>query len=471
VSDQALYGLWLLAALLCGCAANPPLPATPAVPGAWEHPAAGSGAQWPGAEWYHGFGSDELDSLVAAAAANNLDLAAAEARIRQADARARAAGAAILPQVDVGANAMQVSGRSRDVSARETDSAALLSASYEVDFWGRNRAIARSAQAAAEANRADRNTVALTALAGVADTYFEVLSLRERLALAHSNLDTTRDVLKAIEARADAGVASPLELAQQRAAVASAELQIPQLAQQEMQARGALALLLGRAPEGFDVTGQKLDALREPALGPGLPSELLTRRPDLIAAEARLEAAHADLAAARAALFPTITLTGSGGLQNPGFQAVLTTLPGAGHSVSIGASVVQTIFDRGRRRALGTEAQAREQELVANYRAAILASLLDVETALSALGQLDLQQRAQNENVTQSERALEGAQLRYHEGSADYLALLESQRALYAAREQMSRYRLARLEAWVGLCKALGGGWQAAAPDKEPRRP
>ncbi|MGD9842212.1 MAG: efflux transporter outer membrane subunit [Steroidobacteraceae bacterium] len=459
---RILIGSFAVVVLCTGCVLQTATPVPPELPAAFENTLAGT-AHWPSRDWYHGFASDELDTLIVLAEQNNADLAAAQARIRQADARARAVGAAILPQVNAGVDAAYIAGRSGNTSAHETDWSALLSASYEVDFWGKNRATANSATLLRAASTADRNTVALTTLSGVASTYFQILSLRERLSIAESNLNTTRQVLQVIEARYSASVASAIDLATQKAAVANAELILPQLQQQEIAARGALALLVGRNPEGFTIAGTQLVALAEPLVTPGLPSELLGRRPDILSAEANLQAAHADVTAARAALFPTLTLTGSGGLQNPAMQAAVATLQGTGYSLSLGASLVQTIFDGGRRRALHDEAQARAEELLANYRSAVLAALLDVETSLAAIHFLDLQQSAQTENVTQSERAFLGAQLRYREGSGDFLTVLDSQRTLYAAREQMSHYKLARLQAVIGLCKALGGGWQQPA--------
>ena len=194
-----------------------------------------------------------------------------------------------------------------------------------------------------------------------------------------------------------------------------------------------------------------------------MPSTLLTRRPDLIAAEAGLQAADADVAAARAAMLPAFTLTAGGGLQNPAVQAAVATLTGTGSTLILGASLMQAIFDGGRHRAVHEEALARRQELVANYRGSVLAALLDVETALSAIQHLDAQQSAQLENVVQSERAFQGAELRYRAGAGDYLSVLVAQRLLFGAREQLSVYRLARLQALVGLYRALGGGWQTAS--------
>lgn len=451
----------ICAACCSACATRSAIPDEKArLPAAFGLSTPGATASWPTAEWYQGFGSDELSRLIAEAERNNPDVDAAKARIRQADARARAAGASLLPQLGAAGSLNRFSGGAHGENTHETDWSALLSASYEVDFWGKNSATARSASLQAQASRADCDSLAATLITGVASTYFQVLSLRERLLFAQANLDAARGMLQVIDARHAAGVVGDAELALQKAAVANAQLIVPQLQQQELEARGALALLLGRNPEGFEVTGRRLDDLAEPEVTPGLPSELLARRPDIYAAEANLRAAHADLDAARAALFPSLTLTANGGIQNPAVQAAVTTITGTGHSLDLGISLIQAIFDGGQRRAVREEADAKAQELLAAYRSAILAALLDVENSLAALHYLGLQRQWQKEFVDQSELAFEGAQARYREGAGDYLTVLESQRALSDAREQLTQYRLARLQAVVGLNKALGGGWQ-----------
>ncbi len=446
--------------LAAGCALHEVQPPPPSLPASFAAPRAGNG-DWPGKNWYQQFGSAELSALIAQASNGNLDLSVARARVAQADARARQAGAAILPSVDAGANGNYLAGHSVNGSAHETDWGVLLSASYEVDFWGKNRAAARSASRLADASRADRDTVALTTLAAVADGYFQVLSLRERLAIATLNLNAAQKLLDIIQARFDVGLSNPVELASQKAALASAGLVIPDLQRQESEALAALALLLGRAPEQFSVEGRSLDSLLEPTIGGGLPAELLTRRPDVFMAEANLQAANADLLAARAALFPSLSLTASGGVQNPALNAAVISLSGVGPTLNLGASLTQTIFDHGRLQAMRAEAQAKDDELVAAYKAAILAALGDVENALSSVARLQDARALQKENMAQSERAFEGATLRYKAGSGDFLSALEAQRALYAARDQFSQYRFARFQAFVALYKALGGGWQA----------
>jgi outer membrane protein, multidrug efflux system len=462
-------GRWLapapwFALLACGCATDGPPPAPPIVPPAFDYATAAPRAAWPAQDWYRGFGSDELDDFVDLAVRANTDLTVARERVAQADARARQAGAAILPKASVDANASYLSGHSQQGSGHELDWFAMLSASYEVDFWGKNRANANAARLQAGASRAERDTVALTLLGGVAGEYFQVLALRERVAIARANRDAAQTILAAIQARYDAGVASPTELASQKAALYAAQIVIADLEQLEMEARATLALLLGRNPEDLQVLAEDLQSLREPVVAPGLPSELLSRRPDVAMAEASLRAAHANLAAARAAMFPNLTLTAAAGIQNPALPAIVLTIPGVGPSYSAIAGLTQPIFDHGRLAAQRDEALAKEQELLATYRAAIIASLVDVEKALSAVQHLDAVREFQRGSVAESQRAFEGAQLRYQRGSGDFLTLLESQRTVYAARDQFVQYRLARLQALVTLSKALGGGWNASAP-------
>ena len=454
--------------LVAGCALHAPLRDAPALPAAFAAQVGNTVDAWPSKDWYRGFASEELDTLVNQAAVDNLDFAMARIRVSQADARARQAGAALLPSVDFAGNGNYLAGHSAAGSGHETDWAALLSASYEIDFWGKVRAGKESAGYLAVASRADRDTVALSTLAGVANGYFQVLSLRERIVIARSNVDAARSLLEVIQARFDAGIATPVELATQKATLAAAALVLPELQQQEAEGLAALAVLLGKAPEGFTVAGESLDSLVEPQVTAGLPSELITRRPDVFMAEANLRSADADLLVARAALLPSLTLTASGGVQNPALNAAILSLSGVGPTLNLGAALTQPIFDGGKLRAVRAEVQAKDEELALTYRATILSSLVDVENALGALQRLDAARDLQKENVTQSELAFEGARLRYKAGSGDFLTTLEAQRLLYTARDQFSQYRLARFQALVSLFKALGGGWQSGDANAVP---
>jgi len=444
-----------------GCATHPaPVPEVKA-PADWStRPASLDGGQPVTQDWFRAFGSTELDSLIATAYTNNFDIQEANARLRQADARARAAGAAILPQVDFNADATSFAGHSSEGSAHETDTAALVSASYEVDFWGKNRAARASAEASRAASDADRAVVMLTTVTGIANTYFHLIALREEAALARSTADFAHQLLDLVEARAKTGLANPAEVAQQRAAVANAEIHVRELQQQAAEELAALAILAGKMPDSLEVNTSDLSGLTAPRVAAGLPAELLARRPDVLSAEESLQSAHADLAQARAAFFPSVALTASGGVQNPAVQAGVLTLAGAGPSLTVGASLVQSIFNGGRLRAARDEATAKEEEMIAHYRSAALAAMWDVEIALSAIDHLDGQAEAQAESLKQSEIGLASAQARYRAGSGDFLTVLDAERTLIGAREQMTQYRLAKLQAAVGLCKALGGGWR-----------
>jgi NodT family efflux transporter outer membrane factor (OMF) lipoprotein len=450
------------AALLAGCATTPP-PGLKAgdVPASFEQKAPVNTPVWPAKDWWRNYNDPQLAALMDQAQANNLDIAQAAARLRQADARARQAGAALLPQVGAGAAVNTLYGQANGVSQHETDYNAGLNVSYELDFWGKNRDLLDSAKAQVRASQADRATVALTVTSGVANTYFQLLSLRERLAVARANLRSAQEILSVVQRRVTAGFAANADLIQQRAALAAEQAAVPALEQQELEARNALAILLGRTPEGFMVTGENLGALMPPAVAPGLPSALLARRPDIMAAEANLLAAHADLEAARTAYFPSLSLTANGGVAYPALAAAIDTLPGVGLAAGAGVSLVQMIFDGGKTQGKIEESRAREEELLAAYRAAVIASFSDVENGLGSFAHLGAQEAALREQVTQAEKVLSAARRKYVAGAADFLVVTDAQRALYTARDQFSDIRRARLAASVALFKAMGGGFVA----------
>jgi len=437
---------------LAACATTSPVPQLPPsdVPMAFEQKVADAAPIWPKPDWWRGFGSEELDGLIVSAQSGNLDLAAAETRIVQADARVREVGSALLPNVSIGSD-------TNLRSAGGTPTGISIGASYEFDFWGRNRSLLAGARASNRATRADRETVALTAVAATATTYFQLLSLRERIEIARLNLENAEAVLMVTEARVRNGAASALELAQQRQTIAGQRAQIPQLEQQELETRAALALLLGRPPEGFDVAARDLTSIEAPSVAPGLPSELLARRPDVVTAEANLEGANANLAAARAALLPSISLTASGGIST-GTLTGLVTNPI--YTAGIGLSLAQTIFDAGRREAVTEEARAREQELLLSYRGTVITAFSEVETTLGSITNLSAEEAFRAEQAAQSEIAFNIAQARYREGVDNFLVVLDAQRSLYQSRDQLQQTRLQQLLALVALYKALGGGWE-----------
>ena len=455
------YALGLLVPLvLVACGTTPVQPVMPAPPEGWEYAGGQVPAAWPARTWWQAFGSAELDRLMVDAQRGNPDLGAAAARILQAEAQARIAGASLLPGVDASLDA----GRSGivDQGGGSASYGASLGASYELDFWGANRASREGARAALLATAYDRETVALTLTAGVASTYLQVLSLQERLDIARLNLELAEEILRVVETRVRNGAGTPLDLARQRAVVARQRASVEPLRQQERDARAALALLLGRTPQGFTVDGQ-LAGLDIPDVVAGLPSELLARRPDIRQQEARLRAADADIAVARAAFFPAIRLTGAVGTRSDVFSELFN----GDLLYNVGASLTQPLFNAGRLRAQRELTEARRLELVEHYRGAILQAFADVDLALSSIETLAEQAYQQEIELAETRRAFTLAEARYREGADDLLSLLDAQQSLYQAEENNGLLRLGRMQAIVTLYRTLGGGWQevsAAAP-------
>jgi NodT family efflux transporter outer membrane factor (OMF) lipoprotein len=438
------------------------------MPASFEQRASATAPLWPSQTWWVGFGDPQLNALIARAQSDNLDIYQAAARLRQADARARAAGAALLPTVNATATSTTFYGHTGSASDHETDYGVSVGISYDLDFWGKNRDIVNAARAAQRASDADRATVALGVTASVAASYFQLLSLRDRIDIARANLGASEAVLRVIQRRVDAGYAANADLTQQRALVAAQRAIIPALEQQALEARTALALLLGVEPEGFEIAPTHLDQLSAPEVRPGLPSELLTRRPDIVRAESELLAAHADLSVARKAFLPDLSLTANGGVAYPALAAAVDTLPGFGLAVNGGATLIQTIFDGGARHARIEESSAHEQELLAAYRAAVIASFSDVENALGDTAHLGQQEAEIQSQVVESERVLRSAQRKYTAGAADFLVVTDAQRSLYAARDQLADTHRAYLTSVVTLFKALGGGWTEPADAASP---
>lgn len=404
--------------------------------------------------WWRSFGSVELDALVQATQTRNLDIEAAMARVRQAEASARIAGAALLPQFagSLDASRQGHAGGSADVQGNRFT--ASLSASYEVDFWGRNAAGHDSALATLRSSVFDRDTVQLTVTAGVSSAWLQEVALRERIGIAELNLRSAERLLALVESRARAGSGTSLELAQQRGLLAGQRRGMEALHQQAVDAGTAVALLLGQAGSPGIATATLAD-LNAPAVGAGLPVELLTRRPDIARAEAQMVAADADVRAARAAMLPSLTF--SGGVDTGGnrLRRVFDD-----PIYSLAAGLAAPIFDGGRLAADRDLARARREELLANYRAAIVSAFADVETALNAVAGVDAQAAAQAEELAQAQRALALAESRYRAGAETLLTLLDAQRTLYAAQDAAVQLKALRLQAAVALFRALGGGWK-----------
>jgi NodT family efflux transporter outer membrane factor (OMF) lipoprotein len=412
----------------------------------------------PTADWWRSFGSDQLDDYITRAQSSNDDLAAAIARVLEADAQARIAGAALLPTLALGASASRE--RTQLVTGGPaitySDYSPQLSASYELDFWGKNRAARDAALLAAQASRYDRETVALTVVSSVATTYFQVLEQQDRLAVARDDLENAQQILSGLDLEQSVGVATALDVAQQATTVASINASIPPLARQLQQDIDALAILTGQIPESIDIGGS-LAQLTPPPIVEGLPSQLLARRPDVAQAEALLRSANANIGVARAAYFPSIDLTASGGYAS---TALSTLLLPQSRVFALTAGLSQSIFDAGTRRGQLEYSRARYTELLAGYRKAVISALANVEDALVAVQQSVEQERRQQEAVDTARRAFEYAQAQLQAGTTNVLTVLNTEIALFTARDTLVQVRYAHLQAVVDVYVALGGGWR-----------
>jgi NodT family efflux transporter outer membrane factor (OMF) lipoprotein len=429
-------------------------------PTAWRDTGSQDAAAWPSSDWWTGFDSPRLNELIDQASKTNYDIAAAIARVQQADAQVRIAGAPLLPNVAVGAAASRERQQITNAGPiTHWQFGPQLNASYEVDFWGKNRASSDAAKAAAAASRYDRATVELTVMSSVATTYFQILSLRERLDVARDNLATAQKVLKGLQLEEQIGTVTALDVAQQDTVVATLSAAIPPLEQQLRQSIDALAILVGQPPESVDITSGALGDLAQPRVAPGLPSELLARRPDVAQAEAQLVAANANITTARAALFPSIELTASGGFVSAALSSVLNPVNGI---YAVTAALTQSVFAGGALRGQVQLNEARYTELLADYHKAVISAFGNVEDQLTALQQTADQEQRQQDAVTKARRAYDFSQTQLRAGTVNILTVLNTEGALFTAQDALVQARFSHLQAVVGLFNALGGGWRRA---------
>ncbi|SFJ26207.1 efflux transporter, outer membrane factor (OMF) lipoprotein, NodT family [Bradyrhizobium sp. Gha] len=417
----------------------------------------------PTLDWWRGFRSAELTQLMEEAQTVNLDIAAAVSRIVEADAQARQAGAALLPSLS-GSGQETYSRTSGSSSSGLTNGgrevvnySASLSASYQLDFWGQNRDALQTAEETAKANRFDRDTVALTTLAAVANAYFQVLSSQDRLRTAQRNIASAQRILDAIRERRKAGTGTDLDVAQQESVLANQKALVPPLRQTLDQNTNALAVLVSRPPESVRLAGGSLDRIAIPRVTPGLPSELLTQRPDIRRQEAQLASATANIGNARAQFFPTIQLTGNGGYQSSALVSLFQ--PHAAFFQLVG-SATQPIFDGGKILGNFEYAKARQEELLQTYRKTIVQAFTDVDNALFSIRQTTIKLQLQRDVVNASRRAFDLAEQQLRAGTADIVTVLNTQLTLFQAEDTLSQAQLARLLAIVSLYQALGGGWE-----------
>jgi len=413
-------------------------------------------------DWWRGFRSKELSALMEDAQVTNLDIAVAYAQIIQADAQIGIAGAPLLPSVTGTALAERVRTATSTVGGTTTPPLRYsqynvgLTASYMLDFWGKNRATLFAAEENAIAFRYNRDVVTLTTIVTVANTYFQILAAQDELGVTRRNLAAAERILDLIKKQFAGGTASQLDVSQQEALVATQRAAIPPLEVTLRQNIAALAVLVARAPADFKVIGGTTTKIAVPRVTPGLPSELLYRRPDIRQAEAQLASSNFSVESARAAFFPQIQLTGQTGYQSNALAALF--VPGAWY-YTLAASLTQPIFDGFLLESQLKQAKGLQLQYLQAYRKAILSAFSDVEKALVALHQYTLQEQLQAQVVAASRQAFNVSEAQLRGGTVNLITVLQTQQALFTAENTLVQVRLTKLLAASSLFQALGGGW------------
>lgn len=410
--------------------------------------------------WRQFFPDPRLQALIAAALENNHDLRTAILNIEQAQAQYNISRANLLP----GLSATGGAARTRVPTDQSMTGAPFISnyyqvglaiPAYELDFFGRVRSLKDAALATYLATEEARQSLQISLVAQVAQAYLNLRSLTEQLQLAQDTLQTRQSNLKLAQRRFDVGAASALDLRQSETLVQAARVSSATLTRQRAQAENALTLLVGKRiqdlPPGQDLSLQNI-VVDIPA---GVPSELLTRRPDIRAAEHALLAANANIGAARAAFFPSISLTGSYGSASTSLGNLFSSGTG---TWSFGPSISLPIFDYGRNSANLDVAKVRKNQAVVNYEKAIQSAFREVADALVARSALDEQLNAQEDTLRVEQEHLKLTEIRYRNGISSALDELDAQRNLFTAQQALIQARQLRLNNAIDLYRALGGG-------------
>ena len=472
MKSTRLFPAALIAAVLAGCMTVGP---------DYKRPQVDTPEQWPGATaadtispmWWKVYGDPVLDQMIDEALVHNLDLRRAIARVDEARAALGITRADQYP----GVTAKAAASRNRisqetlitvppGVDPKYNDYQATLNASYEIDFWGKYRRATEAARAELLGSQFNREAVRLALVSDVAKGYFRLRALDAQVAITQRTVSTRQASTALQRLRFDAGVASEFELRQVEAEAARAESLLPSIEQQLAAQETALAVLLGRSPRaivGQPVErGSAMDALTAPPSVPsGLPSEILERRPDLRLAEQTLVAANARIGQAKAAYYPSISLTGF-------FGAESATLSGLFDAQArfwqVAGSAAQTVFDAGRTRSQVGAAEARQQQALAQYQSAIQNAFKDALDALVAQRKAREVAEAEQKRIDALQSSMKLAQLRYDNGISSLLDVLDTERSLLDAQLNRVEAQRAQLAATADLFKALGGGWDGS-PD------
>jgi multidrug efflux system outer membrane protein len=425
------------------------------------------------ATWWNAFDDEVLNGLIREAVAANRDLRVATARVDEFAAVLRGTQSQGRPQVGYGGNVSRertiVEGT--DIQSTASNFAAILSASWEIDLWGRIRRETEAARANLLATQEARRGVILTLVASVINSYVTLLDLDSRLQIAETTLAARAQSVSLYRARREGGTISDFEMAQILAEYESAVAAIPDLQQAIAQQENALSILLGRNP-GPIARGRNLDTIHRPTVPASLPAELLIRRPDILQAEQQLIASNALIGAARALYFPRISLTALGGLAS---VALGNLFSGTARAWSFVGEVAGPIYTGGGIAAANQQAEARREQSLSAYERTIQNAFREVEDALVAVRTSREVEESYERRVAQLDRGVTLARLRYDNGYSDMLDVLDTERGLFSAQLSLAAAKADRYRALVSLYRALGGDWideadrlTAAAPAAAP---
>lgn len=430
-------------------------------------------------QWWQGFQDPALDALLTEATRYNQDLALATARVAEARATLDQNHANFFPAVDLNAsgarrrNSENSGNYNANAGVFSKDSQVSLSASYEIDFWGRYARADDAARARLLAQSASRGTVLSTLYANVAQGYFALRSLDAQTALAELTLTTRQESLRLQQRRFDSGVVGELDLRQAQAEAAGAQATLTAARQNRSNTEAALTVLLGRQPSAIAQPvvqrGAPLEALYAAQLVPAnLPSDVMSQRPDVVAAEQALIAANADIGQARAAYFPRLSLTAAVGNQS---KELSTLFDPASLFWNVVGNLAQPVFRAGAIGALVSAANAREQQALAQYTQTVQNAFKDVHDALNNVAATRSITSSTLVRIGALQTASRLADLRYKAGYSGYLEVLNAQRDLAQAQSGLIDTQRSHLAAVVSLYKALGGGWSAQTADKVTMQP
>ncbi|MGW8368887.1 MAG: efflux transporter outer membrane subunit [Gammaproteobacteria bacterium] len=456
-------GLFMSAAMLFACARTPvPELELTDVPTDWINTVEADAEVWPSLDWWTNFDSEELTQIIDQVIENNLDLQNNERNLRAAQIQLQDAGFQLWPTPSISINTGASTFRTNFEDGTSTTGGGGdgFSLNGSVSYGGILSKPLNYERAVNdyESRLAQVYNTRLNTLGTAASTYFQLLFIRDQIEVANLNLENALTVGNFTEIRVESGIAVPLDLLQQQVTIEQQRNNLTSLLQREFQARASLSLLLGRRVEGFDVEAQTLEGITVPVVQPGIPSELLRRRPDLVQAEIALRNAAVSVDLARVNFFPQISLNGSAGSSSPALLGVIADP--ASTTVSLSASIAQTLLDNGSRRRNLEQTRLSLETALTNYRRSVLAAFNDIEVQLNNIELTALQGDVARRQLEAADESYRIAQLRYSQGVSTFDSLQLSQLQLFSARNNLLNNNLSQINNIISFYQSLGGGWE-----------